>query len=101
MSNASIETYFRTIKLSVLEHHTTLRPNEFLMRIHNHILARMKGDQFGVAPTAHSRRKKKDEAGDLNILDKWKRRQKKNPKDGRHASHFNDNVSKTIACKIA
>ncbi|CAF1403939.1 unnamed protein product [Adineta ricciae] len=101
VSNASIETYFRTIKSSVLEHHTTLRPNEFLMRIHNHVIARMKGDQFGVAPASHGRRKKKDEADDLNILDKWKRRQKKNPKGSKQTSHFNDNVSKMIACKIA
>ncbi|CAF1314555.1 unnamed protein product [Adineta ricciae] len=101
VSNASIETYFRTIKSSVLEHHTTLRPNDFLMRIHNHVLARMKGDQFDVAQTSHGRKKKKNEADDLNILDKWKRRHKKNPKAGKQTSHFNDNVSKTVASKIA
>ncbi|CAF4153886.1 unnamed protein product, partial [Adineta steineri] len=101
LSNATIETYFRTIKLSILENRTTHRPTEFLMPMHKHILSRMKGDQFSVAQTSHGRKKKRDKMDDLNVKDVWKCRPQTNSKTNKHGAYFNEKVSEMVACKIS
>lgn len=103
VSNASIETYFRTIKSSVLGHHTTLRPNDFLMRSYKHMVARFKGDRFGVSQSSHGRKKKQGETDDLNLNleDYWQRRAPPKTKKNRQGHYFNDEVSETAACKLS
>ncbi|CAF4028148.1 unnamed protein product, partial [Adineta steineri] len=83
------------------ENRTTSRPTEFLMPVHKHILARMKGDQFSVAQTSHGRKKKRDKMDDLNVKDMWKCRPQTNSKTNKHGAYFNEKVSEMVACKIS
>ena len=101
LSNASIESYFRTVKASVLEKATKLRPTDFLMRNYKHTISRFKGDKFGVAQSSHGRKKAQGEVHDLNVKEPWQRRPKQKTKDNRRAHHFNEKVSQTTACKIS
>ncbi|CAF2115689.1 unnamed protein product [Rotaria magnacalcarata] len=100
VSNATIETYFRTVKLSVLENHTNLRPTDFLMRNHKHTFSRFKADQFDVPHSSHGRKKKGAKAHDLNVKDAWRRRAPSNAK-AKRAYHFSDIISQTAACQLA
>ena len=111
LSNASIETYSRTIKISILGRATNLRPNEFLMENYNHIMARFKGDFFGVAQSSRNRKKKRakkdgsdvEDLGvvDLNKEDNWQRRPTSKKKQNRTGAHFSEKVSETVACKLS
>ncbi len=101
LSNATIETYFRTIKLSILEHSTNLRPTDFLTRTYKHTRSRFKADQFGVAQSSHGRKKTQVKSDDLNVRDEWRRRGRPNKKIDRHSFYFNDAVSQTTACTIS
>ena len=67
LSNAVIETYYRTVKSSILENHTNLRPTDFLMRNHKHIFSRFKADRFNVAHSSHQRKRKQIKLHDLNV----------------------------------
>jgi hypothetical protein len=101
VSNASIETYFRTVKLSVLENKTSLRPNEFLMPYYNHMCSRFKGDELGVAQSSHNRKKAQNKSDDLNVKETWRRRAPLNTNNKKGGRHFTDKVSQTNACKLS
>lgn len=100
VSNASIETYFRTIKMSVLENKTTHRPYDFLIRNRNHIYARFKGDSFDVAQSSRNRKKASDKTNDLTVKDEWRRRPLSKTKQNKRSVYFNDEVTETAACKL-
>lgn len=99
VSNASIETYFRTVKLSVLENHTNLRPTDFLIRNQKHILSRYKADLFNVAHSSHGRKRKEVQSHDLNAKETWRRRAPSNTK-GKRTYYFSDKISQTTACQL-
>jgi hypothetical protein len=101
VSNASIETYFRTIKSSVLEHNTNNRPSDFLLKNYNHILSRFKGDYFGVSQSSHGRKKTRGKVNDLNMKDEWRRRGRSNRKTNGRGYHFSEKVIETVACKLS
>ncbi|CAF1187993.1 unnamed protein product, partial [Didymodactylos carnosus] len=84
VSNATVETYFRTVKSSVLGQKTNLRPTDFLMQTYSHTLSRMKG-----------------KADDLNAKETWRRRVQSKTKNGRRGYYFSDEVSQTDACKLS
>ena len=101
VSNATVETYFRTVKHSVLKRTTNLRPTDFLTHMYKHTLSRYKGDLFGVSQSSHGRQKVRDAADDLNVEDKWQRRGRSTTKRNRRACYFTDNLSRTNACRLS
>ena len=100
VSNASIETYFRTVKSSVLRNKATNRPTEFLTLYYNHTLSRFKGDKFGVTQSSRTRRKAQNKSVDLNAKDEWRRRARPNTKNKRGGHYFSDHISQTNARKL-
>ncbi|CAF4521865.1 unnamed protein product [Didymodactylos carnosus] len=101
VSNATVETYFRTVKSSVLGQKINLRPTDFLMQTYSHTLSRMKGDKFGVAQSSRGRKKALSKADDLNAKETWRRCVQSKTKNGRRGYYFSDEVSQTNACKLS
>jgi hypothetical protein len=77
ISNATIESFFKILKHSILRHQTNLRPGEFLLKIYATINARLKANQHDIPQTGSKRKrrrtKKKDDQIDTTVLaEKWK-----------------------------
>lgn len=101
VSNASIETYFRTVKSSVLEKRTNLRPTDFLICNYKHTLSRFKADQFGVAQSSRGRKKRHAQSDDLNAEDEWGPHGRPNANADGRTCFFNKKISQTNAYKLS
>jgi len=59
ISNATIESFFKILKHSILRHQTNLRPGEFLLKIYATINARLKANQHDIPQTGSKRKRRR------------------------------------------
>jgi len=77
VSNAIIESFFKILKHSVLQHQTNLRPGEFLLKIYATINARLIANKHEIPQTGSKRKrrstKKQADQVDTTVLsERWK-----------------------------
>jgi hypothetical protein len=78
VSNAPIESFFKILKHSILQHRTNLRPGEFLLALYSTTNARLKASQFNIQQTGSKkhRRGKKQQADQVDatmFMEQWKK----------------------------
>ena len=61
-SNAIIESYFRTMKQSILQGKKTNRPGEVIMELYRSVKTLFKANKFGVTQSSKGRKRKKKNA---------------------------------------
>ncbi|CAF3954658.1 unnamed protein product [Rotaria magnacalcarata] len=74
VSNATIESFFKIIKHSILRHQTNVRPADFLLKLYSTTSARLKANMHNIQQTGSKRRgrSKKKEVDTTILTEKWK-----------------------------
>ncbi len=74
VSNATIESFFKILKHSILQHKTNLRPGQFLLKMYTTINARLKANTLGIHQSGSKKRgRSRTKQGDTTVLtEKWK-----------------------------
>lgn len=70
-SNAVIESYFRTLKRSILQGKRGKPPQDVIMELHRSVKAQSKANQFEVTQSSKGRKRRKQNIG---IVEKWGKR---------------------------
>lgn len=73
-SNATIESFFKILKNSILRHQTNLRPGEFLLKMYATTKARLKANEYNINQTGSKRRGRstKKQVDATAVTEKWK-----------------------------
>ena len=74
LSNAPIESFFKILKHSILQHKTNLRPGEVLLKLYLTTVAHLKADEYGITQT-RSRQHELPQANHIDetaLTEKWK-----------------------------
>jgi hypothetical protein len=74
ISNATIESFFKILKHSILRHQTNLRPGEFLLKIYTTINARLITNKHEIPQTGSKRKRRsaKKQADTTVLSERWK-----------------------------
>lgn len=75
VSNAPVESFFKILKHSILQKRTNLRPADFLLKLYDTIVARIKAGEYGIQ---QNRSKKRGRRKNIQVdttceIEQWKR----------------------------
>lgn len=98
VSNATIESFFKILKNSILRRQTNLRPGEFLLKLYATTKARLKAKECSINQNGSKRRGRsaKKAVDATAVVEKWKN---KGTKAATRNTYFTKFIESTLSAK--